>query len=176
MYFHKCMHASILVPPITHLDAWWARSRIVQLNIEWMHIKSQLKPNSIMDNPECRRQGIETRSVTRSTKRTSFPVLGLTPIPSTMQYAWHAWMQTKIQPNMHNVMKWYTRCTRKHGTHNAQIYGLAYAMLCNEMAYAMQYGLTPSQVDLSHTHIGGHEMIMRHSKCVHTCTQTEDRT
>ena len=29
-------------------------------------------------------------------------------------------------------------------------------MLWNEMAYTMQYGLTPTQVDLGHTHIGGH--------------------
>ena len=34
--------------------------------------------------------GIETRSVTRSMKRASFPVPGLTPIPNTMQYAWYA--------------------------------------------------------------------------------------
>ena len=51
------------------------------------------RPMSIIDNPECRWLGIEIRSVTRSTKRPSFPVLGLTLIPSTMQYAWHAWMQ-----------------------------------------------------------------------------------
>ena len=44
--------------------------------------------------------GIETRSVTRSTKRASFPVPGLTPIPNTMQYAWYAWNATKIQPGM----------------------------------------------------------------------------
>ena len=54
MYFHTCMHASILVPPITHLDEWWTRSRIAWLNMKWMHMKTQLKPNSIMDNPECR--------------------------------------------------------------------------------------------------------------------------
>jgi len=94
MYFHKCMHTSILVPPITHLDAWWPGSRIAWLNIEWMHIWTQQNLNSIMDNPECRWLGIETRFVTRSTKRPSFPVLGLTPIPSTMRYAWHAWMQS----------------------------------------------------------------------------------
>ena len=94
MYLHKYMHVSILVPPITHTEAWWPRSRNAQLNIGWMHMKLQLKPNSIMDNPECRWLGIETRSVTRSTKRPSFPVLGLTPVPNTMQYAWHAWMQS----------------------------------------------------------------------------------
>ena len=54
MYFHKYMHASILVPPITHIDAWWPRSRIAQFNMKWMRMKTQLKPNSIMDNPECR--------------------------------------------------------------------------------------------------------------------------
>ena len=54
MYFHKYMHASILVPPITHTEAWWPRSRNAQLNIGWMHMKLQLKPNSIMGNPECR--------------------------------------------------------------------------------------------------------------------------
>ena len=51
---HKYMHASILVPPITHTEAWWPRSRNAQLNMGWMHMKLQLKPNSIMDNPECR--------------------------------------------------------------------------------------------------------------------------
>ena len=34
-------------------------------------------------------------------------------------------------------------------------------MLWNEMAYTMQYGLTPTQVDLGHTHIGGHKMKMK---------------
>ena len=97
MYFHKYMHASILVPPITHTEAWWPRSRIAQFNIGWMHMKTQQKPNSIVDDPECRWLGIETRSVTRSTKHTSFPVPGLTHIPDTMQYAWYAWNATKIQ-------------------------------------------------------------------------------
>ena len=54
MYFHKYMHASILVPPITHTEAWWPRSRNAQFNIGCMHMKTQLKPNSIMGNPECR--------------------------------------------------------------------------------------------------------------------------
>ena len=63
------------------------------LNMKWMHIWTQQGLDSIMDNPECRRPGIETRSVTQSTKRPSFPVLRLTPMPSTMQYAWYAWMQ-----------------------------------------------------------------------------------
>ena len=52
--FHKYMHASILVPPITHLDAWWSRSRFAQLNIGWMRMNATIKPNSIMDDPECR--------------------------------------------------------------------------------------------------------------------------
>ena len=129
MYFHKYMHASILVPPITHTEAWWPRSRIAQFNMEWMHMKTQQGLDSIMDNLECRRPGIETRSVTRSTKRPSFPVLGLTPIPSTMQYAWHAWMQ--LIYNLACTMLW-------NGIHDALTYGLAYTMLWNEMAYTMQ--------------------------------------
>ena len=161
MYFHKCMHVSILVPPITYIDAWWPRSRIAQLNMKWMHMKIQqnLTPSWIIRSVGD--LGIETRSVTRSTERTSFPVPGLTPIPNTMQYAWHAWNATKIQPNMQNATKWHTRCTRWDGIHNALIYILAYTMLWNEMAYTMQYGLTLTQVDLSHTHIRGHKMKVK---------------
>ena len=50
------------------------------------------------------------------------------------------------------------------------IHNRAYTMLWNEMAYAMQYGLTPTQVDLGRTHIGGHQMKTRHLEmraCVH---------
>ena len=118
MYFHKCVHASILVPPITHLDAWWPRSRIALLNIEWMHMKTKQNLDSIMDNPECRRLGIGTRSVTRSTKRTSFFVLRLTPIPNTMQYARHAWMQ--LIYNLACTMLW-------NGIHDARG-NMAYTM------------------------------------------------
>ena len=93
-YFHICIHTSNRVPPITHLDAWWPRSRIARLNMEWMHIWTQQDRDSIMVDPECRWSGFETRSVTQNTKRPSFAVFGLTPIPNTMQYAWHAWMQS----------------------------------------------------------------------------------
>ena len=97
MYFHKYMHTSILVPPITHLEAWWPRSRIAQFNMGWMLMKTQrdLTPSWMI-----RRGGdwgIELHSVTRSMKCTSFPVPRLTPIPNTMQYAWYAWNATKIQ-------------------------------------------------------------------------------
>ena len=93
-YFYICMHASILVPPITHIDAWWPRSRNARLNMKWMHIKTQQTLNSIMHNPASQWLGIKPRSVIWSTNRRSFPVLGITPIPSTMQYAWHAWMHS----------------------------------------------------------------------------------
>ena len=41
MYLHRYMHASILVPPITHTEAWWPRSRIAQFKMGWMHMKTQ---------------------------------------------------------------------------------------------------------------------------------------
>mgnify|MGYP003703367211 CR=1 FL=1 len=54
MYLHRYMHVSNLVPPITHTEAWWPSGRIAQFNIGWMHLKIQLIPIFIMDNPECR--------------------------------------------------------------------------------------------------------------------------
>ena len=41
--------------------------------------------------------GIDIHSVTRSTKRASFPVPGVTPILNTMQYAWYAWNAANTQ-------------------------------------------------------------------------------
>ena len=38
------------------------------------------------------------------------------------------------------------------------LYNLTYTILWNEMAYTMHTGLTPTWVDLSHTHISSHEM------------------
>ena len=105
MYFHKCMHASILVPPITHIDAWWPRGRIVKLYLEWMHMKTKLKPNSIMDNPECRWLGTwgtfrhseyETSLVSRA-RANSYPKHNAISMPCMNA--------TKIQPNMHDTMK-----------------------------------------------------------------------
>ena len=112
MYFHKCIHASILVPPITHLDAWWPRSRIVQLNIEWMHMKTKQNLDSIMDNPECRWLGnwdtfrhseYETYLVSRA-RANSYPKHNA--ICMTCMNA------TKIQPSIHTAMRWHTQCPR----------------------------------------------------------------
>ena len=105
-----------------------------------------------MDNPECRWLGIETRSVTRSTERTSFPVPRLTAIPNTLQYAWYA---TKTQPSMHNAMKMRCLEMRAHGHANRE------NDIRNANDMEIWYGLTLTWESLSHTHTRDRWMKMK---------------
>ena len=124
-YFHICMHAypsgSVVLDPRASNHAsqcMMAEESNCATQYRMNAYENTTRPNTILDNPECRRPGIETRSVTRSTKRPSFPVLGLTPIPSTIQYAWHAWMQ--LIYNLACIMLW-------NGIHDARD-NMAYTM------------------------------------------------
>ena len=164
MYFHICMldysSGSVVLDPRATNHAcrcMMAEESNCTTQYEMNAHENTTRPNSIMDDPECRRLGnwdmfrhseYGTYLVSRA-RANSYPEHNA--ICMTCMNA------TKIQPNMHNVMKWHTRCTMQHGIHNALIYNLAYTMLWNEMAYAMHNGLTLTWVDLSRTHTRGHQ-------------------